>query len=115
MPKRIQRLNELIKRELSKIILETFSFPDQILVTLTRVRTSSDLSQTKVYLSIIPEEKSEEILNTVKKDLKKIQQRLSQRLEIKKTPEIKIEKEEKTKKADKIEQILEEIKKDKDF
>ena len=49
MSQRIQRINQLIKRELSQILLDEFDWeedgrrPKEILVTLTRVETSADL------------------------------------------------------------------------
>lgn len=61
--KRQNQYNKLIQKELGEIFVkygkEWFG---NMLVTVTIVRISSDLSQAKVYLSVLPFEKSNEIL-----------------------------------------------------
>ncbi|MFC1629913.1 ribosome-binding factor A [Patescibacteria group bacterium] len=67
MSQRIQRINEVIKEEISKILLKEIDFPREILVTVTRVDTSSDLRQAKVFISCYPEGRKQEAFSLVKK------------------------------------------------
>jgi ribosome-binding factor A len=111
MSKRIQRVNALIKRELSQLILKELDFPLDILVTLTRVETTSDLRDTNVWISIIPDEKNEKIIEILDKNIYFLQQKLNKRLKMRLLPKIKFLEEKKTKEASRVEEILERLKK----
>ena len=69
--KRQKKVSKLIQKELSDIFQkETHQFLGNILVTVTGVRISPDLSVAKAYLSIFPVEKPKDalaILNENKK------------------------------------------------
>ena len=69
--KRQKKVSKLIQKELSVIFQkETHQFLGNILVTVTGVRISPDLSVAKAYLSIFPVEKPKDalaILNENKK------------------------------------------------
>ena len=108
--KRVFRINNLIKRELGEIIIRELGLKG-ILTTITRVESSNNLSQAKIYISVIPEEKEEEVLELLNKDIYRIQQKLNKRIKIKFVPKIIFLREKKTKEADRVERILEKIKK----
>jgi len=112
MSKRIQRVNALIKRELSQLILKELDFPLDILVTLTRVETTSDLRDTNVWISIIPDEKNKKIIEILDKNIYFLQQKLNKRLKMRLLPKIKFLEEKKTKEASRVEEILEKLKAD---
>jgi len=112
MSLRIKKINELIKRELGKAILKELNFQDRVLVTLTRAETSIDLGAVKVYIGVIPEEKNPEIMKILQKNVWALQQILNKKLKIKKVPKILFKEEKTTKEAEKIERILEQIKKE---
>ncbi|PIP22394.1 MAG: hypothetical protein COX38_00830, partial [Candidatus Nealsonbacteria bacterium CG23_combo_of_CG06-09_8_20_14_all_39_25] len=61
--KRIPRVNQLIKKELSQIVLKEIEFPKGVLVTVTRVEASLDLNQAKVFISSLPESHTERVLS----------------------------------------------------
>ena len=111
MSKRILQINELIQKELGQIILREIEFPKNTLVTITRVETSPDLSQAKVYVSCLPENRSDRMLQVLKRQGYHIQHKLNKRLETKIIPRIRFVKELKTMQAGRIEQILDKIKK----
>jgi len=110
MSERILRVNQLIKRELSQILVREVDFPNDILVTVTRVETTSDLKEAKVYVSVMPENRSSQALRALKMQIYEIQQRLNRRVEMKPIPKIKFVEEIKTKEAGRIEELLEKIK-----
>ena len=113
MSKRIQRVNQLIKKELSQILLREVEFPSGVLVTVTRVESSFDLNQAKVYISCLPEEKTPIVFQILNRRIYELQQELNHRLRMRPIPRIKFVEEKETKEAGKIEEILEELKKDK--
>jgi len=112
MSKRIQRVNQLIKKELGQILLREIEFPRDVLVTITRVETSVDLNQARVFLSCFPENKSDLIFKILNRQIYGIQQILNRRLKMKFIPRIEFREERKTREAGKIEEILEELKKE---
>lgn len=110
MSKRIQKINALIRRELSQILLKRIEFPPNVLVTITRVETSSNLMESNIWVSALPEEKLKRSLEILNKNIYILQQKLNQRLKIRPLPRIKFLEEKKTREAGKVEEILEKLK-----
>ena len=68
---RQKKVSKLIQKELSIIFQkEIYQFLGNILVTVTGVRVSPDLSVAKAYLSIFPVEKPKEALNILNENKK---------------------------------------------
>lgn len=111
MSNRILRVNQLIKKELGKILLREGNFPKDALVTLTRVETSPDLREAKAWISVLPEEKTPEIIRILNKSIYDIQQKMNKTLKMRPVPKVKFLIEKKTKTAARIEEILENLKK----
>lgn len=110
MSDRIQRVNSLIKNELSQILLKEIDFSKDVLTTITQVEASKNLSQARVYISVIPEEQVDRIFKILNRRIYDIQQKLNKRLEMRPIPRIKFVKEEKTAEAARVEELLEKIK-----
>ncbi len=106
---RVQRVNQLIKKELSQIILKGISFSEGILVTVTRVETSGNLIQAKIYVSVMPEDETDNIMQILDNSIYNLQQRLNKRLKMRPIPRIIFVKEEKTREAGRVEELLEKI------
>jgi len=111
MNNRIQRINSLLKEELSKILSRELDFSRDVLVTITRCETFSNLSEAKVYISVLPEEKRKETFEIINKKIFDIQQILNSRLKMRPIPKIRFVREEKNKQAQRIEEILDNLKK----
>ena len=109
--KRNLRVNQLIKKELSQIILREVSFAKGVLVTVTRVDTSSNLIQSKIYISVMPEDQDSQVFNILNKCIYDIQHLLNKRLNMRPIPKIKFIQEKKTTEAARIEKLLENINK----
>lgn len=105
---RIKRVNQLIKEKIADILVKELSF-DDVLITVQNVDTSKDLKYAKVGISIMPFEKSEEILKILQKQTPNIQKELNKAIQIKFVPKIKFEIDIGEEKADRIEKILREI------
>lgn len=111
MKDRILRVNELIKKELAKIILKEIEWPKDVFITLTRAEATKDLSLVKIYISTFPESKNEEVLSTLNSQIFNLQKKLNKKLVMKFVPKIQFFREEKTIEAGKVEEILERLKK----
>jgi ribosome-binding factor A len=106
---RIDRVNELVKNTLAKIINEEADIPTGIFVTVTKVDTSRDLRYAKVLISIFPENKFGEMLRALRKKAYFIQGKLNKQLNMKPLPRIDFIPDHTESEADKIEKILKEI------
>jgi len=106
MSNRIEKVNSLLQHEIGKILLRDFAFSPEILVTLTRVDTSANLIETKVYISVFPEEKSEGIIRALNKSVYDIQYKINRTLKMRPIPKIRFVKEIEIAKAAKIEELL---------
>ena len=113
MSKKIDQINELLKRTVGEIILKNFDIPKDSLITVTRVETAPNFRRSKVFLSIIPQEKEEEIIASLKKYIYYIQQGVNKKLKIRPVPKLIFVTEKDIDKAIKIEGLLTKIKEDK--
>ncbi len=76
--KRQAKVERLIQKELSEIFRKYTSSMGGVLVSVSTVRVSPDLSIAKAYLSIFPPEKSKEILFNVQNQAKTVRYELAQ-------------------------------------
>jgi len=112
VPLRGKKINSLLEREIGKIIQREIFFPNGVLPTLTRVETTSNLIEAKVYISVFPENKSEEVLKTLNKEVYDIQQEINKKLNMRPVPKIRFIKDEILIHAGRIEELLAQLKKD---
>ncbi len=110
MPERIPRVNALIKKEISQIILKEVEFPVDVLATVTRADTYSNLQESNIWISVLPEDRGEEVFKILNKNIYVLQQFLNKRLKMRPIPKIRFLKEKTTVEAAKIEEILEKLK-----
>ena len=109
---KLERLASTFTEEISKILKEEIKDPDINFVTITSCTISSDLSYAKVYCTCLNDEKKEEILKTLNKAKGFIRKELSQRIEIRKMPELSFVYDDSIEYGNKIEKIIETIKKE---
>jgi len=89
MSHRIERLNELIRQVLGRIILEEEDFGLGVLVTIMKVQTSPDVLHSNVFLSVYPTEKGESVLERMTRHVFGLQQLLNKKLEMRPVPKIR--------------------------
>lgn len=87
---RLNKINRLIQKELGEIFLLQTKAMKGVLISVTTVRVTSDLGLARVYLSIFPSEKGEELLESIKANTKSIRFDLGQRVgkQLRKIPEL---------------------------
>lgn len=107
---RVKRINELIKRQIGKNILEEVDFPNNVLATITRVETSADVTHCKVFVSAFPEKEIINVLRILKKNIYHLQKLLNHQLKMRPVPQIRFVEEQGIPAQIRIENILEKIK-----
>ena len=87
---RLQKIERLLQKELSDIFQKQTQAMHGVLVSVSVVRVSPDLSVAKAYLSIFPSAKGEELLKAIRANTKAIRYYLGQRvrLQLRKIPEL---------------------------
>jgi len=87
--RRLDRLAEEIKREISAILTEEVKDPRISMVSVTRVEVSNDLGSARVMLSVLGDEKKQaEVMQALEKARGFIRTELSNRIRLRQTPEI---------------------------
>jgi ribosome-binding factor A len=89
MSHRIDKIENLIKQEISLIFLLKLQNLDSSLITITNVRVSPDLKIAKIYVSIFEKDRREVVLEKIKSKVKFIRSELASRITIKFVPELK--------------------------
>ena len=109
---RIQRINELLKEEVSQVLLKEMNFSN-CLVTITEVDASSNLSNAKVKISVLPQSKTDVILKKLNKNIYQIQQKINRKLNMRPVPKLIFIVDKVSQQAQRVEDILHKIKQDK--
>lgn len=87
---RQQKISRLLQKEISEIFRMQTAKTRGVIVSVSSVRVSPDLSLAKAYLSIFPSEKAQEIIEGINASRKTIRYELAQRvrMQLRKTPEL---------------------------
>ncbi|EKE16049.1 MAG: Ribosome-binding factor A [uncultured bacterium] len=109
MSQRIEKINSLIRKHISEILIKEVSFKPGVFLTIPKVDTTPDLRYTRVFLSIFPEKETAYVVATIKKETYALQGSLNKRLQMKPLPQLVFKVDTTEAAADKIEKILLEI------
>ena len=88
--KRQSKIARMLQKELSEIFRRQTAALGGVLVTVSAVRISPDLSIARVYLSIFPAARGEEILGNINRQAKTVRYELAQAVRqlLRKCPEV---------------------------
>jgi len=107
---RALKFNELIKKELGKILFDFLETAPGVLVTITRVVTTSDMFHSAVFVSIYPTPETGKILSKLSRHVYEIQQLLNKKLKVRPVPKIRFINDTNPEEASEVEKLLNEIK-----
>ncbi|WP_020615240.1 30S ribosome-binding factor RbfA [Paenibacillus daejeonensis] len=86
---RVERVGEQIKKELSQLIQSELKDPRIGFITVTGVEVTGDLSQARVYLSVLgSEEQKEETLKALARGKGFLRSELGKRIRFRHTPDL---------------------------
>lgn len=86
---KIERLNHAFQEEISMILMTEIKDEDIKFVTITGVDTTSDLSYAKVYFTVLDDNKRQTTLDALNNAASFIRGKLSERVEVRHTPELR--------------------------
>ncbi len=107
---RQNKISRLIQKELSEIFLLQTKAMNGVLVSVSVVRISPDLSVARVYLSVFPSNRSEEIVKNINANMKAIRYELGTRVrhQLRIIPELKFFVDDSLDYIEKIDELLKE-------
>ena len=114
MSYRIDKVEHLIKEEISLIFLHKLSNLNLGFITITNVRVSPDLKTAKIYLSVFEREKRQLVLDKIEDKKGYIRSELAHRIRIKFIPELKFFIDDTLDYVEKIEGLIKKIHEDDD-
>lgn len=103
------KISRLIQKELSEIFRQQTAKTHGVLITVSTVRVSPDLSIAKAYLSVFPSEKGAEMIDSINKSAQTIRYELAQkvRFQLRKTPALQFYLDDSLDYIDNIDRLLE--------
>lgn len=107
---RIKRLNHAFMEEISMILLEEIKDDEFKFVTITDCDITNDLSFAKVYFTVLDKKRKNEVLERLNEKAPFIRGKLSGRIEIRHTPELKFVYDESIEYGEKMDKILDNLK-----
>ena len=107
---RVSRVGEQIKKELSQILQMELKDPRVGFVTVTGVEVTNDLSQARVYISVMGDDtQKEETLRALDKAQGFLRSELGRRIRLRQLPELLFKFDTAIEYGSRIEQLLQEI------
>lgn len=84
------KIARLLQKELSEIFRQQTAKTHGTIVSVSNVRVSPDLSIARVYLSVFPSDKAQQVLESINNSAKTVRYELAQkvRYQLRKTPEL---------------------------
>lgn len=109
MSLKIDRLNNIIMREVSMILQTEVKDHDIKFVTVTAVKTTSDLSYSRIYVTVLNDAKKDEIMKSLRGASGFIRTELANRIEVRHIPKLEFVYDESIEYGQKIENKIKEI------
>ena len=110
---RVEKVQELMKQEISDIIFNELKDPRIGFVTVTSVACTEDLREAKIYVSVMGDEKkARDTLNALNSSLGFVRREIGKRIRLRFTPEISFALDTSLNYSDHIQRLLNEIHED---
>jgi ribosome-binding factor A len=112
MKHRLERVNEVIRRELSEIISREINFSSQTLVTVHAVDVTPDLRQCHVFVSVIGKaEQKARVLGELDEHRGMLQRELAKRVVLKYTPHLNFKLDDSIERGSRVLEIMQDLEK----
>lgn len=108
---RLKQINPNIQKLINEAIQTEIDLPSGVLVSISQVYTSRDLSSARLYVSVLPYGRSEAMILRLNKLKGLLRKYLADHFPVKKVPELKFFKEEGFERVDRIQHIIDDSKK----
>jgi len=107
--KRIQKLNNQIRDTIGEIIIKELDIPVGALITVTRVEVAPKSMDSSVFISVLPDDKAEDVFSELSKRKPYFQALLQKKIRMNPRPKIHFKLDRTEKEAAEIEKVLESL------
>ena len=108
MKHRLLRVNELVKRELSGIIVRELNF-DSAIVTINQVDVTNDLKNAHVYVSVLGTESADSVIKKLEEHRVSLQAELAKHVVLKYTPHLNFHLDDSIERGTRVIEILQKL------
>lgn len=108
---KLNRINSIFQKEISYILATEIKDKNINFVTITAVEVTNDLSIAKIYVTVLNDENKEETLKSLKNASGFIRNKLFERVDLRKLPELKFVYDESLAYGSKIENLIDDLNK----
>jgi ribosome-binding factor A len=110
MKHRLERVNEVVKRELSELISRELNFEPAVLVTIPAVDISPNLKQCNVYVSVIGASyQKSDVIAELQEHRVTLQRELSKRVILKYTPHLHFKLDDSIERGSRVLEIIQDL------
>ncbi|RMH00205.1 MAG: 30S ribosome-binding factor RbfA [Deltaproteobacteria bacterium] len=113
MAERLDRVEELVRRELSAIVLEGVlrdpRLSDVTGFAITAAKVSADLASARIYVDVLDEGRRTEVVAALQAAAGRLQAMLGRRIRLKRTPRLRFVYDEALDRGRRIERLIEEV------
>jgi ribosome-binding factor A len=110
MKHRLERVNEVVKRELSELISRELNFEPAVLVTIPAVDISPNLKQCNVYVSVIGASyQKSDVIAELQEHRVTLQRELSKRVVLKYTPHLHFKLDDSIERGSRVLEIIQDL------
>jgi ribosome-binding factor A len=106
MSERSEKLNALIQSEVAVILEKEMEFPAGTLATVTRVQVSDTVEHARVWISVFPPERGEEVLEILNRNIRTLQRGVNARLVLRTVPKLVLKLDQREDRAKEIGELL---------
>ncbi len=106
MTRRSEQVAERIHRLVGEVFERDLEFPDGVLPTISRVDVEPDLKRANIYITVLPFNRSEDVMLYLIQNRKRVQQQVVKQLTMKFVPQLFFISDAQTEHADQIERII---------
>jgi ribosome-binding factor A len=106
MSERMRKVNSVIKREMSDLIMQNVDFKPGVFATITKVDTTSDLRYTRIFVRVFPQNDIDYAMKTLDHEKNAMQKALHKQLHLRTLPKVLFIHDNTGNEVDEIEQLL---------
>jgi len=104
----MRKVNSVIKREVSELIMKNVDFKPSVFVTISKVDTTNDLRYTRIFVRVFPHIDIDYAMKTLEHEKFVIQKALHKRLHLKILPKVSFVHDKTGDDVDELERLLQE-------
>lgn len=108
--KRIPKLESLLRSEVGQLLERELELPAGALLTITAVQVVSDLSQARIGVSILPQDKADKIFKSLLLSAGTLQRLINGRLRLYRVPKLSFYLDSSLEQADRLDHLLDSLK-----